>query len=55
MQGDIILPDKGGILYTVTREKQYSSHISVGTKLNLIGNQDAWKEVIKQNSEMFAS
>lgn len=54
MPGDITLPDKNNIIYKVTREKPSSAHISLGVKSSLTGNQDAERDVMKGQSELFS-
>ena len=53
--GDISLPDKNGVLYTVTRDKPTSTHTSLGMKFVLDGGQAAEGVVIIDESQLFAS
>lgn len=55
MTGNITLPDKHGICYTVARELPSSPFQSLGAFLALDGNQDEHKEVVTSKSDIFGS
>ena len=51
LPGDISLPDKNGVLYTVTRDEPTSSHTSLGVKVALNGGHAAKGMVVENESE----
>ena len=52
---DISLPDKNGVLYTVTRDEPTSSYMSLGVKVALDRGQAAEGVVVKDESKLFAT
>ena len=55
MQGDITLPNKEGVLYTITRDEPSSAHTSLGVKASLTQDQEAKKVVLTDVAELFPS
>ena len=53
IQGDIALPDKDGVLYTITRDKPSSAHTSL--EASLTGDQEAKKIVLTEEFGLFSS
>ena len=50
-----MLPDKNGVLYTVTRDEPTSAHTSLGVKIALNGGQVAVLGVDKDEFDLFAA
>ena len=55
LPGDIFLPDKNGDLYTVTREKPTSAHVSLSFLKTLSGGDSDKGVGISEGAHVFAS
>lgn len=55
MRGDITLPDKDGVLYTVTIDKPSSTHTYLGVTAALTSDQEAEYIVLIDEAELFTS